>query len=307
MPQPVESLSSKLGAPRVRHQARLAGWMSGGTLLLVGAAAACVWGADLQLAGGALGYRAQYLTVVALVLAWMMLLGWAFNRRAEGLLIDGRNRISLSRLQLFIWLVIVGCAFAVQAAHNFRIGDPDPSDIVVPLQIGLVMGAATTSFVAAPAILSLKARAKPSQNELRQAHRLARDGASLHPNSGRLYSRRAGEWARWSDLFRGEELENAGSADPAKVQQFLVTFMLATIYVAALWRDFAGPIAETPLKTLPGLSEGGLILLGVSHAAYLGAKAVPQTPAGADSGPTAEMPKVDTAPQPQPSTRSPPA
>ncbi len=299
-----ETSMDALVSRRLRRRVRVAAWMLIGVVILATAAVTSIWGAALG--GATMGYRVQYFTVVALVVAWMMLIGKAFNGRVEGLLVDGRNRISLSRLQLFVWLVIVGCAFAVEVAHNFRIGAPTPDQVAVPLQLGLVMGAATTSFVAAPAILSLKARAQPQERELRHAHRLARDGSSLHPNSGRLYSRRTGERALWSDLFRGEELEGAGSADPAKVQQFLVTFMLGTIYLAALWRDLAGPVSGTPFSALPGLSEGGLVLLGVSHAAYLGAKAVPQTPAGPDSGPRADMPRVDTAPQPGPTAKPPP-
>lgn len=264
--------------------------MGAGTLLLAAAAIVCV----LE----PVSFRFQYFLVVGLVVAWMAVIGKAFNGRWEGLLIDGRNRISLSRLQLFVWLVIAGCAFAVEVAHNFVAGAADPDGVAVPAQLGLVMGIATTSFVASPAILNLKTRSAPSAMEFANAHRFARDGSSIHPNSGRLYSRAPDARARWSDLFRGEELETAGSADPAKIQQFLVTFMLSTIYLAALWRDLNVTALRTTFSALPGLSDGGLILLGVSHAAYLGGKAAPQTPAGPASGPEAEMPHIDTAPQP---------
>jgi hypothetical protein len=250
------------------------GWMILGTLLLAAAAAICIWGAALGLGGWVIGYRLEYIAVVALIVFWMMAAGKAFNGRVEGLLIDGRNRISLSRLQLFVWLVIVGCAFAVEVAHNFHVKAPDPGGVTVPKELGLVMGLATTSFVASPAILSLKVR------------------------SGRLQRHRSGDDARWSDLFRGEEPGIARSADPAKVQQFLVTFMLAVIYLAALWRDLAGPVSDAALGGLPGIGEGGLVLLGVSHAAYLGSKAAPQTPQG--------TPNVSTAPQPPAASTKPP-
>jgi hypothetical protein len=306
MARPPASWTAKAQLSWPRHRRRSAAWMALGTAILAAAALTCIWGAGQVFPGWAVGYRAQYATVVVLIVAWMTVVGKAFNGHLEGLLIDGRNRISLSRLQLFVWLVVVGCAFAVEVAHNFHVHSATPDDLKVPVQLGLVMGAATTSFVASPAILSMKARAQPSPAELRNAHRFARDGSSLHPNSGRLYSRNPGERARWSDIFRGEELETAGSADPAKVQQFLVTFLLVAIYLAALWRDLAMPVGVDPFKQLPGLSTDGLILLGASHAAYLGGKAAPQTPGGPASGPGADMPRVDTAPQPDPSGKPPP-
>ena len=301
-PRPVKP--PKARGPRRRR--RVIEWMAVATTMLLASAAASIWGADL------VGFRLQHLTMVALVVGWMMVVGKAFNGHVEGLLIDGRNRISLSRLQLFVWLVIVGCAFAIEVAHNFSLtdvvlGQLKPDGVTVPPELGLVMGVATASFVASPAILSLKTRKTPSESELADARRLVRDGSGIHPNSGRLYSRRPGARARWSDLFRGEELENAGSADPAKVQQFLVTFLLAVIYVAALWRQWGVHHPDAPFEALPGLSEGGLALLGISHAAYLGAKATPQTPGGQGGVSSGDNARIDTiALPPKASTKSAP-
>ncbi|PZR34227.1 hypothetical protein [Caulobacter segnis] len=249
-------------------------WMLVGTALLAAALTACI--CPFPTAGD--GDRWRYLVVVVLVLAWMMAVGKAFNGRVDGLLIDGRNRISLSRLQLFLWLVVAASAFAVEVAHNFRLQGSTPDDITVPTQLGLVMAAATTSFVASPAILALKSR------------------------SGRLDVRPRGARSRWSDLFRGEEQGTSRSADPAKVQQFLVTLMLVAIYVATLWRDLGSPPAAG-YTALPGLSEGGLVLLGVSHAAYLGGKA--SSLVRKDSAAADDPVSVDTAPKPPEASQKP--
>ena len=283
---------------------RSPGWTSSGIALLLVAAAVSVWGAKFHYPKGISALRVQYLILLAVIFMWMAVVGKAFNGRFEGLLIDGRNTISLSRLQLFVWLVIVGCAFTVEVVHNFGMHTLTPDDVGVPTQLSLVMGMATTSFVATPAILNLKTRGRPSALDVANGQRVARArGAQLNSSSGRLFSRNLSEKALWADLFRGEELATAGSADPAKVQQFLITFVISAIYITTLWRDM-GTIAEgTIFRSLPGIGQGGLLLMGASHAAYLGAKATPQSPYGT----SLSIPRVDTAPQLQASITPPPA
>ena len=186
----------------------------------------------------------------------------------------------------------------MKVAFNFHIGkgpNGDPMAVGVPWQLGLVMGTATTSFLAAPAVLNLKTRNPPTRAQLDLARISAPDGSPPRSNSGRLFSRLHSNQARWADLFRGEELTNAGAADPAKVQQFLATFMLALIYIAGMLRVLpANESKSLEFTDLPAISSGFLVLLGVSHAAYLGAKAVPQSPSSPSLAPDTAIPRVHT-------------
>jgi hypothetical protein len=77
-----------------------------------------------------------------------------------GILIDERNRMSLSRLQMALWSLIVISAFLAAAISNIRGNAPLPLNIGIPEAVWLLMGISTTSLVGGPLVLSAK-RATP--------------------------------------------------------------------------------------------------------------------------------------------------
>src|SRR5690242_9175502 len=74
----------------------------------------------------------------------------------HGVLIDERNRLSLSRLQMVLWTIIVLSGFLIAALWNISRGVDAPLEINVPKELWLLMGISVTSLVGSPLILSTK-------------------------------------------------------------------------------------------------------------------------------------------------------
>ena len=83
----------------------------------------------------------------------------------RGMLIDDRNKMGLSRLQMILWTIIVLSGFLVAALSNLATGQADPLAIAIPSQLWLLMGISTTSLVGSPLIKSTKKNKTPSEAE----------------------------------------------------------------------------------------------------------------------------------------------
>jgi hypothetical protein len=82
--------------------------------------------------------------------------------------------------------------------------------------------------------------------------------------------------AEFFDIFRGDEVVDHTYVDMAKVQMFFFTVVAALVYVVGIF----GVIANHPDPSsfaLPPVPESLLALLGISHAGYLGEKAIDTT------------------------------
>jgi len=212
----------------------------------------------------------------------------------RGLLIDQRNRMSLSRLQMVLWTVVVLSAFITAALWNIRLGEKDPLAVAVPQPLWWLMGISTTSLVGSPLIRSTKtaerldpalpalAAVKKEEEQLRTFSALQRQG--VPPNTistqGNIVVWQSPECARLADLFQGEEVGNAAVLDLGKLQMFYFTLIVAFSYGAALAHAFAEASRNmSPVSVLPALGQGMVVLLGISHAGYLTNKAVPHSAA----------------------------
>ena len=59
----------------------------------------------------------------------LMTIGWGIAGRADGILINEKNVMSLSRFQMAIWTILVLGAYFTYAFARLRKGDPAPLDI----------------------------------------------------------------------------------------------------------------------------------------------------------------------------------
>ncbi len=218
-----------------------------------------------------------------LIVAFMMLIGVALNSRPAGLIIDNRNRVSLSKFQAAAWTVLVISALVTMAAARLRANTVlPPGDLLVPLDIHIqgellaAMGIAATSFVATPLLLSLKTDGPDASTASLDAaaEKTGRDPASI-TSSGSVVGWTDPNCARWMDMFRGEEASNAGSPDLSKVQQFLITLLLIGIYAGAIWDMFMQRAYLLTRAEMPLLDSQFLWLMAISHAGYLAYKAAP--------------------------------
>ena len=159
-------------------------------------------------ADGGTDRRTVWLITFALVLGSITWLGYCVsNGYWRGALIDGRNKISLSRLQQFVWTALVMSALLAATLTNAQFAE-SASLIEVPEEIWFILGITTTSMVAAPAILTAKAKTKPDPDEYKAtAEQLRDEGATeiVEEPHSIILCNKTRKGASWLDLFRGEE------------------------------------------------------------------------------------------------------
>jgi hypothetical protein len=147
----------------------------------------------------------------------------------HSLLIDERNKISPSRLQLTLWTIVVLSGFLSAALSNLAAGQPNPLDISVPSELWLLMGISTTSLMASPLIKSTKTNVQANEEEKSRTYALLAKQMNLEKieeavaSRGQLVINTHPEAAQWADMFRGEETGNAAHLDLGKIQMFYFT------------------------------------------------------------------------------------
>jgi len=227
-----------------------------------------------------------WLIIVVLMMICFVTIGHGTTGLWEGLLIDPRNKMSLSRLQLFLWTVLVLSAFLTVAMFNIRRDPTDnPLNIKIPSQVWGLLGVSTTSFVAAGVIKSQKKNLNVDADaKLKTEQAMAKVGenpAKLADPQGALVAYKAPNCASVSDLFKGDEVISAAYFDLSKVQVFFFTLIVVFAYGAQVGAMLYG---TRTIFALPELSTGIVTLLGISHAGYLTSKGVPSNPAHYERG-----------------------
>ena len=221
----------------------------------------------------------------ALIVLFMIMVGVAINNRPAGLIIDNRNRVSLSKLQAAAWTVLVVSAVATVAAARIAAGVPNPLEIVIPGELLAALGLSAASLAATPALLTLNSnRPPPTADQRTNVTRTLEMADNEMDTTSSVFGRTNPAYARWMDIFRGEDVATAASPDLSKIQQFLLTLLVLGVYVAALLVMFLRQEATLILPpggasaSLPPISEEFIWLLGISHASYLAYRAAPQPP-----------------------------
>lgn len=246
----------------------------------------------------------NWLAVVFFMVVFIIAIGIRINERPWGVFIDEGNRMSLSRFQLVIWTLIILSAFLVIALERVKANEADPLAIALPWQLWALMGISTTSLVGSPLILSQKSK-KPPSNEaerrwisqfvsetertsltdaLRASSRTSAQAAIISKARTAAEPYRIGiravnpdpKDAEFSDMFKGEEINNKGLVDMAKLQMFFFTLISALSYVLLLanWIMTKEP---SQLTSFPQLSDGLIAILGISHTGYLANKTYDHT------------------------------
>jgi hypothetical protein len=214
--------------------------------------------------------------------------------RPMGIFINERNQMSLSRLQIVLWTIIIVSAYSIMVFARIRTGVENPFDIAIDWHIWAVLGLTTTAAVGASFINSSKGLRQPvsgqdppkGMNNLSDVSSVVRKAASAfnqepdeveQTRTGILYANPDPKFARFSDIFEGEELSNSMYIDIAKVQMFWFSLIAIVCYAGFLINLF---LISDPqgMNAFPAFSDGFLAILAVSHAAYLGGKGVTHTP-----------------------------
>lgn len=206
-----------------------------------------------------------------------------------GFLIDERNRYSLSRLQLILWTLVVLSGYITAVSINLHYGASEPLAIAVPQELWVLMGISVTSLLGSPLLLNQRRDSDPGQVDgggggvasasPKLAPKKDIDGNAVRLD-GEVVEKEDPEKAQWSDLFKGETANNFRYLDISRIQMFYFTFILVVAYGFALGRMFSGYADNdqafgNTIESLPVVSSGMVVLLGISHTAYLGYKSVP--------------------------------
>lgn len=238
--------------------------------------------------------------MLVLLTVFVVLLGHALTRRVLGVLIDGRNKMSLSRLQLIIWTILILSALLTAAMWNLALSIANPLNITLPSSVLLLLGISTTSLVGAPLILNTTKTAAPNASQVErqidliasqrtriprnkpltadQTERLSQQKTlitdQLVPQQGRVVGFKQPDQASLADLFRGDEVGNFAQLDLSKVQLFFFTLIVVLIYAVSLGEVFA---KGEPIMNFPSLEQSIVVAMVISHASYLTYKAVPHS------------------------------
>ena len=228
-----------------------------------------------------------YANIVVLFL-FVLIAGQGITGRGLGFLIDSRNKMSLSQLQISIWTIVILATYI--AVVLSRVVHPDLGyeqafKVALPKELWMLLGISLTSMVGSPLILSGKKTTKPDTNERKKTvASLVTMGSRTKPTEeddkkasfGTLMVNDNPQQAQIADLFRGDETGNAAHLDISKVQMFLFTVILVIVYIFGLEAAFAGLISDEN-AAFPALDSSMITLLGISHAGYLSYKAVPHS------------------------------
>ncbi|MDH4186083.1 MAG: hypothetical protein OEV08_03715 [Nitrospira sp.] len=225
----------------------------------------------------------NWVFTLALMTAFLVVLGLAITGRVNGILINEMNLMSLSRFQMVLWTVIVVSGYFVIAIARVKAGDvANPLAVAIDWKVWTLLGISTTSLVGSPLIMGNKKRKEPADKA--KTFKVAKnaygeDSAAVEANrSGILYGNKDVSEARFTDMFEGDELANAPLIDVAKVQMFFFTILVAIAYGAELLHVIMVDDLTGDNMSLPVIHEGVLALMGISHAGYLGGKSVTSTP-----------------------------
>ncbi len=219
-----------------------------------------------------------WLSVLGLLTALFVLIGHGVTGLWLGFLIDSRNKISLSRLQMVGWTLLILSGFLGAVLVNIDTQQTDPGRVTIAPDLWLLLGISTASLVGSPMILAAKKGRAASEEDkswaLEQLAQRAVDTAKVAIR-GQVVMNQSAQAARLSDLFQGSETSNAGLVDLGKVQMFCFSLVMLFAYASALAQLFAQ--ATGKIAALPELDPGMLALLGISHAGYLVNKALPRS------------------------------
>jgi hypothetical protein len=228
--------------------------------------------------------RAWFFTV-ALLACFCILLGLWLMKLPLGIFLSNRNLMSLSRLQLVVWTVVIFSGYLVVLMQRILHHVYHPLDINIDSNLWAALGISLASFVATPIVLNGKMQNNPSAQSVQAAGIALQEAPqAIQQNAqGTLYVNPSPADASVSDMFQGDEIGNTAYVDISKVQMFLLTIFIVAAYCNDLGHFLAGFDASlrgvdfTNLNGLPPFSTSEVQLLGVSHAGYLTFKAVGHT------------------------------
>ena len=260
-------------APPRRLPANLEVWVVSAVLLIGGALAGTKMPADDCNTAGLCGYGYPWLLMMLIIFVFVLFLGKWICGRPLGILVTDRNLMSLSRFQMILWTLLILSAYLTMALQRIHAGVAGPLNIALDTKLWALMGISTASLVGSPLLLESKKTQDPAEATIDKAAQVLKEDKSTIDNTrqGKLYSNVDAKEARFTDIFQGDEVGNTAYIDPAKLQMFFFTLIVAVTYGYQIFHALYTAPANL---TMPPVSSGMVALLGISHAGYLGSKTI---------------------------------
>ena len=250
-------------------------------------------------------------TIISLAFA-CVLVGWKFLHCRQGILVDRRNMMSLSKLQMLIWTLLAISGFITMAALKMAYNVQNPLDVGIPETVWALMGISTAAFVVSPLIKNDNFKSDPKDangKKIPENEKLVlKDSLEGNRDIKGTTVVNSEPWqSSFSDFFRGEEIGNSKGPDLGKIQVFIFTIITWISYAVLIYQIIKTTPEKTPeilnlqhslnqttnitiqqelqLKLsdrisnafdLPDISVGMTALLGISNAGYLAYKSVPR-------------------------------
>ena len=237
-----------------------------------------------------------YWIIFFLILIFFGVVGKIIKNKILGILIDQRNKISLSRMQLVAWTLIVLAGFYAMGLLNLQdlgsaaAGSPGPLDIAIPQEVWWLLGISTTSLVGSPLLQNFRSQqssantpapdtsaapAAPAASDSSSTTAATTDSQTTPvQTSSVIHKNDTDDKASFWDIFKGEEGSNYQYVDVSKVQMLFFTVIIMLAYVVALVVQLREPGGT---YAFPELNAGLVALLGISHAGYLTNKVIPKS------------------------------
>ena len=210
-----------------------------------------------------------FLLEVGLFFLGLIVIGLAITGRWAGVLIDSRNRFSLSQLNAALWTGLLIAGLFATAIVNLADREARPFDIAVPLQVFAAAGIAATTLAATPIVRATKRGDGTARPVPMRAGVAVPDVRVI----GRIVENVDARRARWADLFEGEETGNFERPDLGRIQLFYFNMLALGAYAVLLYLRLAGP---TPFA-FPDLDSGLVGLLALSNGTAIVYQAAPHS------------------------------
>jgi hypothetical protein len=272
-------------------------------------------GLTVASAGQAFSLRMPMLVMMAALVLLALSAGLGVLGRPLGLFIDGRNRMSLTRIQFAVWLVVLVGALATYALFNVGFWGEELNRIREALAV-LTEAAKTDQKLAGLSerlsnileflpkmdtalwgLIGITGGATVASSLLTQTSANPGQGGTIVPTRRvRVVANRAPKDAALADLVYGETEEDYGVVDATRVQTIAITGVLVALYANLVFEagERIGGLSVADavnggtqvLASMPPAAGTFLWLLGLSHGTLLagklfGAYKAPATPAPA--------------------------
>lgn len=240
-------------------------------------------------------------TIVAAVAVLVIAAGVGLSKRKTifGVLVDGRGKYSLSRLQILLWTALI-------IGGYFGIAFPKLEFVDIPAEVLGLLGITLGSTVVSTAIKANQMLAGQTEDEAERSRHIANstqnemlrllgvdDLENLSANEKSMLVKdlstdeqteldrelKSKRKPSWMDMFGQEQKGKEDLIDIGKLQMFAWMIVGLVIYGAMLVKQLTlPPVQVQQLTELPNISGTILALMGISQTAYLGMKLPSQTP-----------------------------